>query len=77
MGLVPSLLESGAASAHDVAVFTSMCMCWSGYLSTHVAMMDGLGCSELTGKAIISHTIGGICAGISANWLFTLFSIIL
>lgn len=77
MGLVPGLLESGAASAHDVAVFTSMCMCWSGYLSTHVAMMDGLGCSELTGKAIISHTIGGICAGISSNWLFTLFSIII
>lgn len=76
MGLVPNLLQSGAASAHDVAVFTSMCMCWSGYLSTHVAMMDGLGCSELTGKAIISHTIGGICAGVSANWLFTLFSLI-
>lgn len=72
MGLVPALLSSGAANAHDVAVFTAMCMCWSGYLSTHVSMMDGLGCKELTGKAIFSHTIGGLCAGIAANWIYSL-----
>lgn len=70
IGLVPSLVRSGMATAHDVAVFTSMCMCWSGYLSTHVAMMSSLGCSKLTGKAILSHTIGGLCAGIAANWIY-------
>ena len=72
IGLVPTLVQSGEACAHDIAVFTAMCMCWSGYLSTHVAMMDGLGYRKDTGDAILSHTIGGICAGVAANLLYTL-----
>jgi len=76
MGLVPSLLGTGLAGGQDVAVFTAMCMCWSGYLSTHVAMMSSLECSKLTGKAIMSHTIGGLVAGISAHWLYRLISLI-
>ena len=77
IGLVPRMVETGIVHANDIAVFTAMSMCWSGYLSTHVAMMDSLKCSHLTGKAIFSHTIGGLVAGISANWLFKLISIIL
>ena len=76
IGLVPKLVQEGMATGNDVAVFTAMCMCWSGYLSTHVAMMDSLGYSNMTGKAIISHTIGGLCAGVSAHWLYVLFSMI-
>ena len=53
-----------------------MCMCWSGYLSTHVAMMDSLGYSKMTGKAIISHTIGGLCAGVAAHWIYMLISML-
>ena len=41
-----------------------------------VAVMDSLGYSNMTGKAIISHTIGGLCAGVSAHWLYVLFSMI-
>ena len=70
IGLIPSMIEEGLVHASDIAVFTAMCMCWSGYLSTHTAMMDSLGCRKLTGKAIFAHTIGGISAGIAANWLF-------
>ena len=77
VGLIPKMVADGVAHANDVAVFTAMCMCWSGYLSTHVAMMSSLKCSKLTGKAIISHTIGGIVAGIAANWLFQLASFIM
>ena len=76
IGIVEKLVQSRLAGAHDVAVFTAMCMCWSGYLSTHVAMMDALKSSHLTGKAILCHTIGGLCAGISANLLFQLLSMI-
>lgn len=76
IGLVPNMLASGAAHANDIAVFTAMCMCWSGYLSTHVAMMSALKVSKMTGKAIISHTVGGLCAGIAANFLFQLLSMI-
>ncbi len=76
IGLVPQLLSAGSAAACDVAVFTAMCMCWSGYLSTHVAMMDNLKCSKLTGHAILSHTIGGLCAGVAAHWLFRLVELL-
>ncbi len=72
IGLIPALFESGLVHANDIAVFTAMCMCWSGYLSTHVAMMDSLNFREMTSKAIMSHTLGGIVAGISANWIFKL-----
>ena len=74
IGIVEKLVQSRLAGAHDIAVFTAMCMCWSGYLSTHVAMMDALKSSHLTGKAILCHTIGGLCAGISANLLFQLLT---
>ena len=74
MSLVSSLISQGKAGASDVAVFTAMCMCWSGYLSTHASMMNSLGCKELIGKAIISHTIGGLCAGVAAHWIYVLLS---
>ena len=74
IGLIPTLVSKGLASGNDIAVFTAMCMCWSGYLSTHVAMMDGLKCRELTGHAILCHTIGGLCAGISAHVLYVMLA---
>ncbi|WP_346939522.1 hypothetical protein [uncultured Clostridium sp.] len=70
IGLVPEMLQNGLIGGNEIAVFTAMGMCWSGYLSTHVAMMDGLKCRELTGKAIVSHTFGGLVAGISAHFLY-------
>lgn len=76
IALIPNLISNGLANANDIAVFTSMCMCWSGYLSTHASMMDVLGKRECTGKAILSHTIGGIVGGIGAHYLFLLFSLI-
>ena len=75
--IVKELVTFGSANAHDIAVFTAMCMCWSGYLSTHVAMMDSLKCPKLTGTAIVCHTIGGLCAGVFANWFYQLVMIIL
>jgi len=73
IGLVPGMVANGMASGNDIAVFTAMCMCYSGYLSTHVAMMSVLKFPELTGKSILAHTIGGLCAGISAHWIYLLF----
>ena len=75
--IVKELVHEGLANAHDIAVFTAMCMCWSGYLSTHVAMMDSLKCSKLTGTAILCHTAGGLCAGVFANWAYQLLMLIL
>ena len=36
------------------------------------AMLDSLGYRELTSKAIVSHTIGGIAAGMVAHWTYVL-----
>ena len=76
LGLVPKFQAEGLIDANAIAVFTAMGMCWSGYLSTHTAMLDSLGYRKLTGKAILSHTIGGLFAGISAHWIFVLISIL-
>lgn len=76
IGLVPDMASAGTIHANDIAVFTAMCMCWSGYLSTHVGMMSALKCPHMTGKAILSHTIGGLCAGVAANFIFKLLTLI-
>ncbi len=74
IGLIPGMVSAGQVSYNEIAVLTAMCMCWSGYLSTHAAMMSALGYQEMTGKAIFSHTIGGLFAGISAHWLYVLYA---
>ena len=74
IGLVPGMVSEGLAGGNDIAVFTAMCMCWSGYLSTHAAMMDALKCPEMTEKVIIRQTIGGLTAGIAAHWLYVLLA---
>ncbi len=76
LSLVPKFIEQGMVGANEVAVFTAMGMCWSGYLSTHTAMLDTLNFRDLTSKALISHTIGGLCAGVSAHYLMRLFSLL-
>lgn len=74
LALVPEFLSNGLIGANEIAVFTAMGMCWSGYLSTHVGMMDALNVRQLVNKAILSHTIGGLVAGVSAHYLYVLFS---
>ncbi len=74
LSLSAALIRQGLAGPNDIAVFTAMCMCWSGYLSTHTSMMDSLSCKELIGKAIGCHTLGGLCAGVAAHWLYVLLA---
>lgn len=75
MGLAKDFVGRGIVTANDIAVFTAMGMCWSGYLSTHVGMMDALGVRQLTSRAIISHTVGGLVAGVAAHLLCMAFGI--
>jgi hypothetical protein len=74
LGLIPKFKAAGLLDGNAVAVFTAIGMCWSGFLSTHTAMLDALGYRKLTSKAIIAHTIGGLFAGIVAHFAFLLFS---
>lgn len=76
LGLVPNFAAEGWIDGNAIAVFTAIGMCWSGYLSTHTAMLDTLGYRRLTSKAILAHTIGGFIAGIAAHWMFVLYTLI-
>lgn len=76
LGLIPRFMEAGWVDGNAIAVFTAIGMCWSGYLSTHTAMLDSLGFRSLTSKAILAHTIGGLVAAIAAHWLFVLCALI-
>jgi hypothetical protein len=74
IGLVPRFISEGIIDNNAIAVFTAIGMCWSGFLSTHAAMLDSLGYRKLIGKAITAHAIGGLLAGIAAHWLYVLLA---
>lgn len=76
LSLVPNFVANGWADGNAIAVFTASGMCWSGFLSTHTAMLDSLGYRELTPKAILAHTIGGLAAAFAAHWSYVLVSLI-
>jgi len=76
LGLLPTFNAAGILDGNAVAVFTAIGMCWSGYLSTHTAMLDSLGYRKVISKALGAHTIAGLCAGIIAHFLYLLISLI-
>ena len=75
LSLVPNFVANGWADGNAIAVFTAIGMCWSGFLSTHTAMLDSLGYRKLTPKAILAHTIGGLAAAFAAHWMYVLVSL--
>ncbi len=76
LGLLPTFNAAGILDGNAIAVFTAIGMCWSGYLSTHTAMLDSLGYRKVISKALTAHTIAGLCAGIIAHFLYLLISLI-
>lgn len=75
LSLVKAFIEQGIITGNEIAVFTAMGMCWSGYLSTHTAMLDTLNFRRLTSNALVAHTIGGVAAGAFAHYLYIFLSI--
>ena len=76
LGLLPTFQSAGILDGNAIAVFTAIGMCWSGFLSTHTAMLDSLGYRKVISKAIGAHTVAGLCAGIIAHFLFLLVSLL-
>lgn len=76
LGLIPGFIQAGILDNNAIAVFTAMGMCWSGYLSTHTAMLDSMGYRKLISKAIGAHTIAGLCAGVIAHFTYVLLAMI-
>ena len=76
LGLLPTFNAEGLLDGNSIAVFTAIGMCWSGFLSTHTAMLDALGFRKAISKALGAHTIAGLAAGIIAHFLYLLISLI-
>ena len=76
LGLLPTFNAEGILDGNAIAVFTAIGMCWSGFLSTHTAMLDALGFRKAISKALSAHAVAGLCAGIIAHFLFLLVSLI-
>ena len=76
LGLLPTFNAAGILDGNAIAVCTAIGMCWSGFLSTHTAMLDSLGYRRVISKAIGAHAIAGLCAGIIAHFTFLLISLI-
>ncbi len=76
LGLLPTFNGAGILDGNAIAVFTAIGMCWSGFLSTHTAMLDSLGYRKVISKAIGAHAVAGLCAGVIAHFLYLLISLI-
>ena len=76
LGLLPTFNEAGILDGNAIAVFTAIGMCWSGFLSTHTAMLDTLGFRKAISKALGAHAVAGLCAGVIAHFIYLLISLI-
>ena len=77
LGLLPTFDAAGIIDGNAIAVFTAIGMCWSGFLSTHTAMLDTLGFRKAITKALSSHAIAGLLAGIIAHFTWLLVSLVI
>ena len=76
LGLLPTFNAAGILDGNAIAVCTAIGMCWSGFLSTHTAMLDSLGWRKAISKALGAHTVAGLCAGVIAHFLVLLVSLL-
>ena len=76
LGLLPTFNAAGALDGNAVAVFTAIGMVWSGFLSTHTALMDSIGFRKFVPKAILTHTVAGLIAGALAHLFYLLLSLL-
>ncbi len=77
LSLIPRFMSEHVLGGNEVAVFTAMGMCWSGFLSTYAAMFDAIGFRKLTSKALLAQTLGGLAAGVFAHFLYLLITLLL
>ena len=58
--MIPTLAARGSITENDIAVFSAIGICWSGFVGTHASMLDAIGFRSLTVKAMSAHFLGGI-----------------
>ena len=76
LSIIPKFIKEGLISSNEIAVFTAIGICWSGFLGTHSSILDSLKLRKYVSKALLCHFIGGISAGIFASYMMKLYDII-
>ena len=74
LGLVPKFLSKNIIGKNEIAVFTAVGICWSGYLSSQIPMMDALHMRHLAPKALAYQTLGGFSSGIFAHLIYIIYA---
>lgn len=72
MGLASTLFDQGLANVHDIATFIAIGCCYAGFLGGVAFMMEAVHAKELTLKCALAQAIGGIIAGVIANYAYVL-----
>ncbi|MGX6970486.1 hypothetical protein [Vagococcus bubulae] len=67
-----SLADQGLLNGHDMAVYFAIAYCWAGFLSSHASMADAMKTRSILTYAMFSHFIGGLVAGLVANYAYML-----
>ena len=73
MGLAGTLFDQGLCNVHDIATFIGIGCCYAGFLGGVAFMMEGVHAKELTLKCAAAQAIGGVVAGVIANYAFLIF----
>lgn len=71
-----TMVEAGQLNPHDMTVYFAIAYCWAGFLSTHASMADSLGVRKIIPKALLTHLVGGLVAGVIANYAYILITMI-
>lgn len=72
MSVAGRLFDQGLATVHDVCTFIGLGCVFTGFLGGIASMMEAVHCRELTMKACLAHVIGGVAAGVIANYAYLL-----
>lgn len=73
MGVAGTLFDQGLATVHDIATFIGIGCCYAGFLGGIAFMMEAVHAKELTLKCGLAQAIGGIVAGVLANYAYLFF----
>jgi len=62
------MAEAGTLGMHDMTVYFAIAWVWSGFLSSTAPIADAMKSREMTAYAMLAQLVGGLVAGILANY---------
>lgn len=72
MGVASTLYDQGLSNIHDITTFIAIGCCYAGFLGGVAFMMEAVKAKQLTLKCAACQAIGGLVAGVLANYVYQL-----